>query len=180
MLEEILKAIPVYFASMLKFILGPVGGFTAGLNLITTILCTVLGMMTVVITLTYSGSWLREKVFSRIFRKPNKESKSNKRLITIWKKYGLTGVALLTPLLLTPIGGTLLAISSGSPKEKIIAYMFLSASFWAFIFTIAIYFFGNQVGKYINDWVSLAGLGQTVFSSGRTSMSCIKTFFEIC
>lgn len=145
MWEEILKAIPVYFASMLKFILGPVGGYTAGLNLITTILSTVFGMMTVVTLFTYSGNWLKENVLSKFIRKKSKFSTGNKRFVNIWKKYGLPGVALLTPLLLTPIGGTILAVSSGSPKDKIIFYMFLSASFWAVVFTMAIYFFGNEV-----------------------------------
>ena len=145
MLEELLKAVPVYLASMVKFILGPVGGYTAQLNLITTILSTVFGMMTVVFVFTYSGNWFREKVLSRFMKKKNKFSGGNRKFVTIWKKYGLVGVALLTPIVLTPIGGTLLAISSGSPKDKIIFYMFISASFWAVLFSMAIYFFGNEV-----------------------------------
>jgi hypothetical protein len=145
MWEEILKAIPVYLMSMLKFILGPVGGYTAGLNLLTTILSTVFGMMTVVFLFTYSGNWLKEKVLSRVFKPKSRFSTGNKKFVTIWKKYGLPGVALLTPIVLTPIGGTLLAISSGSPKDKIIFYMFLSASFWAVVFSMSIYFFGNEV-----------------------------------
>jgi hypothetical protein len=51
----------------------------------------------------------------------------------------------LTPIILTPIGGTLLALSSGSPKDKIILYMFLSAVFWAVAFSVVIYFFGNEM-----------------------------------
>jgi membrane protein DedA with SNARE-associated domain len=145
MWEEILKAIPVYLASMLKFILGPLGGFSAGLNILTTILATVFGMMTVVFLFTYSGNWLREKVLHRFFRKSNPDSARNRKLATLWKKYGLTGVALLTPVILTPIGGTLLAVSSGSPKEKIIFYMFVSAAAWAVVFSITIYFFGDKI-----------------------------------
>jgi hypothetical protein len=145
MKEELSKAVIVYFSSMLKFIFGPVGGFTAGLNLITTILATVFGMMTVVFVFTYFGNWLKLNVFSKIFKKRNKFTVGNRRFVNIWRKYGLAGVALLTPLLLTPIGGTLLAVSSGSPKDKIIFYMFLSASFWSVIFSMAIYFFGNEV-----------------------------------
>jgi len=145
MWEEILKAIPVYLGSMLKFIVGPFGGYTAGLNLLTTILSTVFGMMTVVFLVTYSGTWLKTKVISRFSGKRNKFSVSNRRFVNIWKKYGLAGVALLTPVILTPIGGTLLAVSSGSPKDKIIFYMFISASFWAVLFSCAIYFFGNEI-----------------------------------
>lgn len=142
---EILKAIPVYLSSMLKFILGPIGGYAAGLNMLTTILATVFGMMTIVFVFTYSGNWFKQKVLSRFMRKKKRFTEGNRRFVNIWKRYGLVGVALFTPLFLTPIGGTLLAISSGSPKDKIIFYMFLSASFWAVIFSMAIYFFGNEI-----------------------------------
>ena len=145
MWEEILKAIPVYLSSMLKFIFGPIGGYAAGLNLITTILVTVAGMMTVVLSFTYAGNWLRENVISRFFGKRKKFSDSNRKFVKIWKKYGLIGVAALTPIVLTPIGGSILAVSSGSPKEKIVLFMFISASVWSVIFSVAIYFFGNEV-----------------------------------
>ena len=146
MWEEILKAIPVYFSCMLKFILGPIGGYAAGLNLVTTILTTVFGMMTIVFMFTYFGGWLKANVLTRFSRKSKKsDEKKNTRFNNIWKRYGLAGVALLTPIILTPIGGTLLAVSSGSPKEKIIFYMFISAAGWSVIFSMAIYFFGNEV-----------------------------------
>lgn len=146
MWEEILKAIPVYFSCMLKFILGPVGGYAAGLNLVTTILTTVFGMMTVVFMFTYFGDWLKANVLNRFRRKDRKvDEKKNTRFANIWKRYGLVGVALLTPIVLTPIGGTLLAVSSGSPKDKIIVYMFISAAGWSVLFSMAIYFFGNEV-----------------------------------
>jgi membrane protein DedA with SNARE-associated domain len=149
MWQEILRAIPVYFSSMLKFIFGPLGGYAARLNLVTTILTTVAGMMTVVFLFTYFGEWMREnvfkrKLFSRFKRKKITKEKAQK-LENLWKRYGLVGVALLTPIILTPIGGTLLAVSSGSPKDKIIFYMFVSASFWAVVFSMAIYFFGAKV-----------------------------------
>lgn len=146
MWEEILKAIPVYFSCMLKFILGPIGGYAAGLNLVTTILTTVFGMMTVVFMFTFFGDWLKANVLNRFRKKDRKiDEKKNTRFANIWKRYGLVGVALLTPIILTPIGGTLLAVSSGSPKDKIIFYMFISAAGWSVLFSMAIYFFGNEV-----------------------------------
>ncbi|MFZ6011733.1 MAG: hypothetical protein ACOYXT_15425 [Bacteroidota bacterium] len=145
MWEEILKAIPVYFSSMLKFIFGPIGGYAAGLTLTTTILTTVFGMMTVVLFITYGGNLVRERLMGRFLKRRKKFTGGNRRFVTIWKKYGLVGVALLTPLVLTPIGGTLLAVSSGSPKDKIIFYMFVSAAVWSVLFSGAIYFFGNEI-----------------------------------
>lgn len=148
MWQVILKVLSVYFSSMLKFVFGPLGGYAAGFSLIVTILVTIAGMMTVVLVFTFFSTWIKEKVLSRIFKKRNKFSSNNRRFVTIWKKYGLIGVAALTPIILTPIGGTLLAVSSGSPKERIIFYMFVSASVWAVIFTSALYFFGGEVLKY--------------------------------
>ena len=143
MWEEIAKAIPAYLLSTFKFIAGPLYGWGVGLKLITTILATVLGMMTSVIAFTFFGEWLKSKVFGRFKRKNPKPP--NPKLAALWKKYGVEGIAFLTPILLTPIGGTLLAVSSGAPKDKIIFYMFVSASVWTIILTSAIYFFGKEV-----------------------------------
>jgi len=145
MWEEILKAIPVYFSSMLKFIFGPIGGYAAGLNLITTILVTVGGMMTVVILFAFFGDFMRTKILLRFFPKRKKFSAHNRKMVGIWKKYGILGVAALTPVLLTPIGGSVLAVSVGTPRNKLILYMFVSAAIWAVIFSVGIYFFGNTL-----------------------------------
>jgi hypothetical protein len=144
MWEEILKALPVYFSSMFKFIFGPLGGYGVGLHLWTTILTTVAGMMTVVFLITYAGTWLRHRIIHKYFGKRKTFTKNNRKFVQIWKKYGLVGVAALTPVLLTPIGGALLAVSSGSPREKIVLFMFISASIWSVIFSVAIYLLGNQ------------------------------------
>ena len=144
MLQEILKAIPVYFSCMLKFIFGPAGGYAVGLHPVTTILTTVCGMMTVVFLFTFFGGWIRKTIFGR-FKKRQVNLKRAEQLDRIWKRYGLVGVALLTPIILTPIGGTLLAVSSGSSREKIIFYMFVSASFWSVVISMSIYIFGNEV-----------------------------------
>jgi membrane protein DedA with SNARE-associated domain len=145
MWEEILKAVSgVYFPCMIKFIFGPLAGYGLKLNLATTILSTVAGMMTVVTLLTFAGDWIK-RVFKRFFSRKQKNTERDNRFGGIWRRYGVAGVAFLTPIILTPIGGTLLAISLGSPKDKLLFYMFISASFWASVFSMAIYLFGNNV-----------------------------------
>jgi len=143
MVEELLKALSVYLFSMLKFIAGPLGGYTARLNLLTTILVTVAGTMTVVVAFAYFGDFLRHKIINRFFTKRKKFSGRNRRFVTVWKKYGLVGVAALTPLIFTPIGGTLLAVSFGAPKDKLIVYMFVSASIWSVVLSLIIYTLGD-------------------------------------
>jgi membrane protein DedA with SNARE-associated domain len=149
MWEEILKSIPVFFLSTLKFILGPTLGYAAKLNIITTILATIAGMMTSVVAFTYFGEWIKLKL-DQAFPNRKKISVPNPKLAAFWRKFGLVGIALLTPLILTPIGGTILAVSSGNPREKIIFYMLVSAACWSVIFTGTIYFIGHQA---LPEWV---------------------------
>lgn len=155
--EELSKALGVFLLSTLKFILGPITGFGAKLHFITTVIATIAGMMSSVVAFTYFGEWLKahaiNKVFTwikthiihKIFRRKPGPKKSKKPRSAFWSKYGLTGVAIFTPVFLTPIGGTILALSMGYPKEKILLYMFISAIVWALIFSAIIYFVGAEV-----------------------------------
>jgi len=145
MTEEILKAIPVFLSSALKFIFGPLEGYGLHLHFITTIIATVGGMMLSVVAFTYFGDWLRKRVFRRFFENRNQTLKPQNKLSRFFKKYGLGGVALLTPVFLTPIGGTIIAVSMGKPKNKILLFMLISAIGWALVFTSVVYFVGHKV-----------------------------------
>lgn len=150
MWEEILKAFSVYLSSMIKFIFGPIGGKAAGLHLITTMVVTAAGMMTMVVAFTYFGEYLRAKILHRFFSKKESAEKSPKKRSALFMKYELAGIAFLTPILLTPIGGTLLAVSVSSNREKIIFYMLISACAWSVILTSAVYFGYDAVMNAIN------------------------------
>lgn len=145
MWQEILKAIPIYFSTMFKFIFGPLGGYAAGLTLLTTILVNVASMMTVVLLFAFFGDFIRKNIIGRFFKKRRLFTVRNRRIVTIWKKYGILGVAALTPCLLTPIGGSIIAVSFGTPRNKMILYMFISASIWSVIFSVSVYAFGNEI-----------------------------------
>ncbi|MFM9075102.1 MAG: hypothetical protein ACKORJ_05985 [Bacteroidota bacterium] len=147
----ILKAFSVYLASMLKFIFGPIGGEVAGLNIFITMVATVAGMMTVVWVLAYFGMWIRRRLLVRFFRKPKKErTEDQERRREFYRKYGLAGIAFLTPVILTPIGGTLLAIGFGNPRAKIITYMLISAVCWSTVLTLAVYLGADVLVEWFN------------------------------
>ena len=150
MWEEIAKITGIYFSAMIKFVAGPFGGYMMGLSLFTTILTTVASMMTVVIGLSFFGDFLRKRVLDKFFAKRKKFSERSRKLITNWRKYGLPGVAALTPLLLTPIGGTLIALSFGTPRDKLIVYMFVSAAVWSVILSGVFYLFGPELISQFN------------------------------
>lgn len=150
MWDEIVKAIPVYFSAMIKFVFGPVGGYMVGLSLFTTIITTVASMMSVVLAFAFFNDFLRAKLLARYFARRKKFSERNRKVITFWRKYGLPGVAALTPILLTPIGGTLIALSFGTPREKLILYMFVSASVWSVVMSGVFYFVGAELISQFN------------------------------
>ena len=149
MLATLGKYTTVILSSTFKFILGPLTGFPLGLNLLETYLCTVIGMMITVVVLSYVGEPVRKK-WLQLFSKnksPKLFTSRNRRIVRIWNKYGMVGVAFLTPLLLSPPVGTLIAVSFGEHKHKIMLYMLISAAFWGIISSATIQVIGVQVVK---------------------------------
>lgn len=64
----------------------------------------------------------------------------------IWNRYGLVGTALLTPPILSPPVGTMLAIGFGTPKLKIITYMTVSFILWGILTAYAGQFLVEALG----------------------------------
>lgn len=143
MWEEILKAIPLYLLTTLKVVFGLFGGYAAGLNIFTTMFITFAGMMTSVVVITFFGNILQKGYFKNWFARREEKARNSK-----WKRYGLAGIAILTPLLLTPIGGTLLAIVGGYPRARIVLYMIVSASIFSILATLGIYYWWPPVYEY--------------------------------
>ena len=134
-LSVIAKYLSVYFASMFKFVGGPAMGMAFGLTFWETVGITILGMMTTITIISTFGPGFR-KWIDKIFRRNRKLfTKRNRRFVSFWKKYGLFGVSFLTPVVFSPVIGALLVNAFGGSKKKIIAYMLISAIFWAFVLT---------------------------------------------
>lgn len=62
-------------------------------------------------------------------------TKRNRRIVRIWKSFGLAGIALITPVILSIPIGTVIANSLVDNKRRIIAFMFLSILFWSVLMT---------------------------------------------
>lgn len=145
--EEILTFVSILLLTMMKFIAGPTLGYAAGFSYLTTVLVTVSGMMCSVILFTFLGKLLREKVIKKYLTSGKKFTNRSRRFVKIWQKYGEIGVAVLTPVIFTPIGGTLMLASTGTKKGKVIFYMLFSAVFWATVISGLIYLFGDSILK---------------------------------
>ncbi|WPR74438.1 hypothetical protein [Algoriphagus sp. NG3] len=139
MTENIITLLGIYLLSGFKFIAGPVMGSAAGYSVIESILVTVAGMMTSVILFTLIGSKAKALFKSNFQRKPKPVfTRRNRHVVHIWRNFGEIGIAFFTPLVLTPIGGTLIMVSFGAKKRHIYLHMLWSACLWATIFCSSI------------------------------------------
>lgn len=140
----------MYLGSMLKFIIGPTYGGALDVGIIETAVFTFLGMMTSVLIVSYLGTEVRRRINDRFFKRRKKISKKSRRFVKIWKKWGVNGVAFFTPLLLTPIGGTALAVSFGAKRKEIIISMTISGAVWSLIVSSGAHLFKDALMTLIH------------------------------
>lgn len=137
-------------SSMFKFVFGPLAAASLNLHFLEGTVLTACGMMLSVLIIVYAGAPLRARIFMLVRgRNPRRITPRTRRMVRIWRAYGLPGVAFLTPLLLTPIGGALVAISFGGARSKILRFMLYSAFFWAFILNFLIVEIGVAVIRQV-------------------------------
>lgn len=130
--SDLMKYIIVYLISMFKFIGGPAFGAAYDLNVFVTAAMTIFGMMTSVIIISTFGIKLRTWIRQKYNFKRKVFTRRNRRIVKIWRGYGEFGVSFFTPIFFSPVIGTLLVTALGGRRRKVIAYMLISAIFWAF------------------------------------------------
>ncbi|RNI32702.1 hypothetical protein EFA69_04875 [Rufibacter immobilis] len=130
----------VYLLSAVKFFGGPLAGVSMGLSFGATMALTVAGMMTSVFLFSLIGTAVHNRYVERQ-RAKNKPmfSKKNRRIVSVWKRFGMSGIAFLTPILLSPVVGTVLATVLGVSKSRIMLHMLWSAVFWGFALTFTLF-----------------------------------------
>jgi uncharacterized membrane protein len=142
---EFLKYLSVYLVSMVKFFGGPVTGVSLGLSYTETALLTVAGMMTSVVIFSIIGrvasKWLSAR---RKAKQKPMFSKKSRRIVQVWQRFGVPGVAFLTPILLTPIFGTIVVALFGASRKHIFIHMLWSAVFWSILLNLVVYEFGQM------------------------------------
>lgn len=141
----------IYVLCMFKIIFGPTMGYAAGLSPLLTVLITVAGMMTTVLIFTFFGKIIREKILGRFIKPKKVFTKKNRRFVKIWRKYGELGVAFLTPILLSPPGGSIIAMALGGSRKKTIGYMFLWSVVWSTVITYTFYYSGDALRDFLGS-----------------------------
>ncbi len=62
-------------------------------------------------------------------------TKRNRKMVQVWRKYGLIGLATLTPILFSIPLGTFFMTRLAKNKKRILIYMFISVTSWSLLIT---------------------------------------------
>jgi hypothetical protein len=143
-----LKYLSVALASTLKFFGGPITGVILKLGWIETALCSAAGMMFSVLLLTYLGSGIQALIKKHRKSPPKRFTKTTRLAVNIWKKFGIIGIAFLTPPLFTPLFGPILAVAFRVPRASIFLWMTSSAILWGF----AISYIAHKM-TFVQEWI---------------------------
>ncbi|MCK6648327.1 MAG: hypothetical protein L6Q66_01615 [Bacteroidia bacterium] len=139
--QEIWEIASVFLMSTVKFVFGAVPmALAMGFSFFETVVVTSLGGFTGVLFFVFLSDTLVKKIKAQKEKKkndqtkqPNKKkfTKKNKIIVFIKRKFGIVGISLITPLLLSIPLGSFLAVRYFKNKQQIIAYMFGSILFWS-------------------------------------------------
>tara|TARA_B110000046_G_scaffold25332_3_gene24866 strand:- start:55828 stop:56262 length:435 start_codon:yes stop_codon:yes gene_type:complete len=133
---EFTKILGLLVFSTLRFFFSPSAALLAGHSFLETIAITVTGGYTGFVIFFFGGKFL-VAWWHEVF-KPKKKKLFNKRnrlIVKIKSKYGLMGIAILTPLMLSIPVGALLG-SYYFPRAKItLPVFFVCLVIWSFILT---------------------------------------------
>lgn len=122
----------VIMASSFKYAAGSFSAKLFNLSIWETVILMITGMMfSVILLTTLFGDIFYGFLKKTMFKDRKVFSNKTRRIVKVWSKWGLLGISFFTPILFSPVGGTLIAISFGEHKKRIILYMFVSAVFWA-------------------------------------------------
>jgi uncharacterized membrane protein len=130
------EIVSVFLLSSVKFVFGGVPlALGLGFSFFKAVTVTSLGGFIGIVFFVF----LSEKLIKNVKKLKEKKhiaptkifTKKNKIIVQVKHRFGLTGIALLTPFLISIPLGCYLAVRYFKNKQRIIAYMFASILFWS-------------------------------------------------
>lgn len=82
-------------------------------------------------------------------RQPKRFTKLTRLSVKTWNRFGIQGIAFLTPILLSPILGAVVAVAFRVPPKKLIPYMAVSCFFFSFVFSFAFNEFSDIIEQVL-------------------------------
>lgn len=141
MSQGIWEIVSVFLLSTVKFVFGAVPlALGLGFSFFETVFITSIGGFAGVLIFVFLSDFIIKRIKEKLQKKhaedpkfiPKKKfTKKNKTIVYIKNRFGIIGICLVTPLLLSIPLGCLLAVRYFNDKQRIIAYMFGSILFWS-------------------------------------------------
>ena len=136
-MEELLQVIFILILSATKFLTAPITSLNIGFNYLQTLMITTSGGVFGVVVFYYLSNGIAF-LFQRInsyFRKGEPKPKKvftwkNKMIVRTVRKYGLLGIAVITPILLSIPLGTFIAARYFHDQNQVLRYLCSSVVFW--------------------------------------------------
>lgn len=110
----------------------------------------VLGGVIGIVLFTYLGSYIQDyfvKKYPQYFNR--KFTPTNRFMVKVKQKFGLGGIAVITPVLLSIPVGVLVALTLTHDKRKIMISMIISTLFWAAIIFVPYFVFHINIGEWL-------------------------------
>ncbi len=127
--EDLLFYLSVVLMSGLKFMVGVAMSLAKGLSFWEQFLCTTGGGLLGTAFFTYLGD--RVRLWLRRGKPPRSIPE---RWARLWSRYGLWGIALLTPPILSPPIGTAIALAFGTPRHLALQRIAIAMIGWGLLF----------------------------------------------
>ncbi len=135
----IFKIAAVIFLSSIKFMLAiPLSVLKYDFTFLQTLLFSAIGGVIGVFVFSFFSSRITDFINKRKSNKKKKRSVKKAIVIKTARKYGLFGIAFLTPIFLSIPIGTFLALSFFPEKRKTIPILITSVVGWSLVLSIAV------------------------------------------
>lgn len=164
-----LQIAEVALIASVKFLLAPFEAERYGMSFWTSWIITTGGGIAGIFIFYFAGSFIAHwwqhnlaKIKSFFTRRPVSDfegenrkimTRTNKMMVRIKQRFGLLGIAFVTPCIISIPIGTLVALAFYPRKKKVIPYLLVSLLFWSFIL------------NYLAQWLALSDRIRDVIQS---------------
>ncbi len=151
-MENLISSLFVFLGSLLKFSMGTIAAITADLGFEGS-LANVIGGIIGIVLFTYLGSMMQDWVVKKFPKRfGRKFTSTNRMLVRVKRRFGLGGIAVLTPIALSIPVGVIFALTMTHDKKKIMIAMIMSLLFWATILFLPYFLFDINVIDLISNF----------------------------
>lgn len=141
------QIILIVLISILKYGLGIFTAINSSLGFWPSIIANMAGGGIGVFIFTFLGSIIKKKYIAFRYKnkKPKRFSRWNRFLIHFRNRFGLVGIAFLSPILLTIPVGVILSLQITENKIKIFFYIYTGCLIWSWVFFLIHHFFNLKI-----------------------------------